>query len=96
MTKCFFLVGVGIGHTQSVGAVAYSRYSVPIAIEVCNWKISCARVKGSFVVSGSQDQTLKLWNFKNLQSSDKVCVCVCVCVLCVNYVDDTLKTSLLL
>ena len=25
VTKCFFLVGVGTGHTQSVGAVAYSR-----------------------------------------------------------------------
>lgn len=50
VTKCFSLVGVGIGHTQAVGAVAYSR------------------VKGNFVVSASQDQTMKLWNFKTLQS----------------------------
>ena len=27
-TKCFSLVGIGTGHTQAVGAVAYSRYHV--------------------------------------------------------------------
>ncbi|CAI8006082.1 Transducin beta-like protein 3 [Geodia barretti] len=49
----FICKGVGSGHTEAVGAVAFGRMS------------------GSFVVSGSQDCTIKLWSLKPLSKWNK-------------------------
>lgn len=63
----FTCVAVGTGHTHAVGAVAVSRWGEVLFVFVLV-TLRCAffRVRGNFVVSASQDCTMKLWSLKGV------------------------------
>lgn len=68
--QSFSCVATGEGHTGDVAAIAFAKWVKRRANRRNPMSGFCFRTSNSFLVSGSQDTTVKVWSLENLDLDD--------------------------